>query len=250
MIRLWSKKILRVLEVYIGSGARLIGATGDIDNLGLFVASNGRAKAENLVDIVNHVVGDSLNTFFDHRSNDFPAYCLLPAGEELLVLAVCHRKAAYDDFSAHLSDMTGAIHQCSPIPARSIGISFGTRFFKKNFAYPRARKLIRAVYASDKSIANKLYLDIMHDLRHELAENLDKQKFRSLKGGDELPTMYRNLVYQETVEYKRKTKETLLKVQAKIALDPSLRRQAQRSAVSRRHGLEDNDLPMLKRLKG
>jgi hypothetical protein len=250
MIRLWSKKILRVLEVYSGSGLRLIGATGDIDNLGLFVASNGRAKAENLVDIVNHVVGDSLNVFFDQRSNDFPVHCLLPAGEELLILAVCHRKTAFEDFSAHLSSMTEAIHRCSPIPASSIGISFGTKIFKKKFVHGRVRNLIRAVYASDNSVANTFYLDIMHDLRHELAEDLDRQKFHSLQGGRESPTMYRNLVYQETIEYKYRAKETLLRVREKLALDPVLRRQAQKSAVSRHHGLDGNDLMMLKKLKG
>jgi hypothetical protein len=249
MIRLWSKKILRVLEVYIGSGARLVGVTGDIDNLGLFVASNGRARAENLVDIVNHVVGDSLNTFFDQHANDFQAHCLLPAGEEMLVLAVCRGKSSFEDLRAHLQGMTKAIHRDSPIRADRIGISFGARIFKKGYGHRRVRKLIRSVYATDKSAANILYLDIMYDLRHQLAEELDKEKFRSLQGDRGSPTMYRNLVYRETVEYKRNAKETLLRVREKLIQDPQLRRDASKSKISRLHGLDGNDMKMLGKLK-
>src|SRR5688572_31196080 len=127
MIRLWSQKILRVLEAYSGSEAHLIGATGDIDNLGLYVAAHGRASAENLVDVVNHVVGDALQSFFNERQEEFPVYCLLPSGEEVFILAVCLRRAPYQEFCKMLDGMTERIHRSSPIPAQEIGITFGKK---------------------------------------------------------------------------------------------------------------------------
>jgi hypothetical protein len=56
--RIWSRKILKVVEIYNRNrDLFLFGVTEDIDNLGVFVSRYGRPLAENLVDIYNRLIG-------------------------------------------------------------------------------------------------------------------------------------------------------------------------------------------------
>ena len=57
----WNPLLMRVLSTYVAHPESILfGITGDIDNLGIYVAKNGRAKAENLVDLYNQIIRNEL----------------------------------------------------------------------------------------------------------------------------------------------------------------------------------------------
>lgn len=51
--RLFHPLVMETFLDYLDQGGNLFAITGDLDNLGVYVARNGRPAAENLVDLYN-----------------------------------------------------------------------------------------------------------------------------------------------------------------------------------------------------
>ena len=80
--------VLHLLQTYENRSqdGTLFGITGDLDNLGVYVARNGRARAEVLVDFFNQVIRNSvMELSLDHGVTDI---CFVPSGEEVFCLGI------------------------------------------------------------------------------------------------------------------------------------------------------------------
>ena len=80
--------VLRLLHTYENRSQydTLFGITGDLDNLDVYVARNGQARAEVLVDLYNQVVRNSvIEPSLDHGVTDI---CFVPSGEKVFCLGI------------------------------------------------------------------------------------------------------------------------------------------------------------------
>lgn len=214
-IRIWSKKIKRVFESYNNQKLILFGITGDIDNLGLFVAENGRAEAENLVDSYNRVIGMFMKSFIKTNQKNIKAFAFIPSGEEIFALGVAKNtkvvKYFFEEVSTKINPLLKSI---SPIFREQVTISFGTKILN-GISQKEIAQFLEATKKHDKSIASARYLALMKKIREILAYELDHAKFKSLHA-KEFTILLRNIVYLHLHKYKRETKNTLVKVAKKM----------------------------------
>ena len=58
--RLFNPLVMEIFLDYSSQRGELFAITGDLDNLGIYVARNGRPAAENLVDLYNQTIRNFL----------------------------------------------------------------------------------------------------------------------------------------------------------------------------------------------
>lgn len=242
--RLWSKKMLHILTAYAENPTlHLFGITGDIDNLGIFVATNGRPMAENLVDIYNRVIGYYMLQFVRNNRATIPSFCMIPSGEEIFALGVSTSKTSANKFFSDLrKEMNPFIHSNALIFHEMVTISFGCRVLNKPLRRRKIQEFIELVRKKDNMAASRLYLEILLAIREELARDLDNQKFKSLmlrQSGSAI--LFRNVVYLRLHEYKEGTRKTLERIGARLRKNPQLLREFRRHGFNRKYGLNANE---------
>ncbi len=225
-IRIWSKKIVAILRYFHLNPHRvLFGITGDIDNLGVYVAKNGRARAEMLVDTYNRIVGATYYQFINDRPYEFFESHFLPAGEEVFILGTSDT-----DQSAHvlfkyltLVNIPSLVSKNSSLQVATTNISFGCSILNNYLNHPLLEELFRSIDNGEVARANNLYVLILERIRIVLAKQLDLKKFADISKEEMVVILLRNLVYTKTLEYKNGTKEFLERVGKKINTNPFLR---------------------------
>ena len=128
--KLMNSEIVKVFSKYIQyhDGA-LLGITGDIDDLGIYVATSGRALAENLVDIYNQYLRQYFYEWESDNSKALIDVCFIQSGEESLLLGACkHIKPVELFFDNIYYDINGIIKNNSYISPAKTTISFGSAF--------------------------------------------------------------------------------------------------------------------------
>lgn len=245
-IRLWSKKILDILTLSEPQDS-IFGITGDMDNLGIYVSRHGRPMAENLVDVYNHLVGSFL---YDLAKKYKIPIVVLPSGEELFVLGLCKNVSPEPILSKVRSgEINDFIKVHSPIFAPEVSISFGAKVFDPREAEPKIKTFLDGVGARDLQRGSLAYLEMMNFFRNELALELDRAKFASLRV-PHLAVLFRNAVYVHLRDYKRTTQIALIELAELVHKDPALKKRLEKMALNHRYGLEDKDVPILNDLFG
>lgn len=243
-MRVWSRKIVAVLKDFLVHPHRtLFGVTGDIDNLGIYVARNGRAKAEILVDTYNRLIGSIFYEFIGSKPHEFFETCFLPAGEEIFILGTAADQQSTKSLFArlHSADASTTLAENITLGVGDTNITFGCSTFKKDLvSFSSIDPLLAAVEAGDMETANFLYVYILGEIRVKLSIELDRHKFASLgvKEGEE--ALMRNLVYLKTIQYKEETRGLLRLAQKKFSGSPEAK-SAVSSIVGRSYGLKDLD---------
>ena len=80
--------VVDVLREYVEDGGSLFGITGDLDNLGIYVARNGRPSAENLVDFYNQIIRNYIQGWVIDHSDSLRSVAFVPSGEEVFVVGI------------------------------------------------------------------------------------------------------------------------------------------------------------------
>lgn len=211
--RIWSNKIISVLSYFkINPGSVIFGVTGDIDNLGIFVAKNGRPMAENLVDVYNHLIGIFLYNYFN-KNKEIRSFCIIPSGEEIFVLGVADDRQVVEEFFNHLHREFN-IFLFKNVPKEiynsKVSVSFGCSILNAVINIEQVIKLLEAIKLNNFKDASNNYLDLMLIIRTELAYDLDIHKFKSLNVGNIGGAIFfRNLVNYHLLKYKKETQENL-----------------------------------------
>ncbi len=209
-IRFWSKKINQLFNTWHKSEDALLCITGDIDNLGVYVATSGRAQAENLVEMINHILGNLLSK---NLSNKNIVY--IPSGEEVIIMSLGERSVLQKgSLLFDKKEVSSINHKIKDELAlygypQYIGISFGVKIFGKEELAP----LVDTFLSSEKiSFKNNAYFSLLLKIRSDLAHELDKQKFMDiLENNHTLNEVYlRNLVYKEMLNYKENSRRKIL----------------------------------------
>lgn len=243
-VRVWSRKVVAVLRDFHNHPHRILfGVTGDIDNLGIYVARNGRAKAEILVDTYNRLIGSIFYDFLELRPHEFFETCFLPAGEEIFILGTtADRQSAEALFNRlNSAEAPATLAENTPFSVDDTGITFGCGTLGDDLvSFSSIDPLLFAIEAGDMEKANSLYVYILGEIRMRLSIELDRRKFASLevKEGDE--ALMRNLVYLKTIQYKEETRELLQLAQRKFDGSPKVK-SAVGSIIGQSYGLKDLD---------
>jgi hypothetical protein len=241
--RLWSKKITWVLAAYAKSPEYyLFGLTGDIDNLGIFVAQNGRPLAENLVDIYNHLVGAFLYDFVNKNKKRIVKFSLIPSGEEVFAIGLAKDSDVAENFFIKIKgEINSYIASNSPIYDKDITISFGCRILNPVVNISEIGKFIQLVKKKNNKKASASYLQIMYNVRASLAYELDCEKFKDLDAlENQTAILYRNLVNLKLLEYKKRTRKLIRRVYSTFAKEPKVLTEFKQHQINQEYGVKED----------
>lgn len=222
-IRIWSKKIVSVLRYYRSNPhVVLFGVTGDLDNLGVYVASNGRAKAEVVVDSYNRVIGSLFYQFMSDHPHLFYESHFLPAGEEVFILGTCADEDIAKQLFSHLRDTSvpEVLVECGlGEDVSATDVSFGCSTLNALVSESFLDEMLARVEGPDVLGANRLYIAVLQQIRNALAVQLDLEKFSNISEDPQVAILLRNIVYTKTLQYKASTKGLIVELGERLATD-------------------------------
>lgn len=243
-IRIWSKKIVAVLHHYRSNPHTILwGVTGDLDNLGVYVARNGRAKAEILVDSYNRVIGSIFYNFINQHPHLFHESHFLPAGEEVFILGTCANEVAVKGLFQHLQDTS------IPQPLIQAGLDPEIRVTDASFSccvlnpfvnLSLVDDMLARIDSGDVIGANRIYSGVIQKIRHVLAIQLDLKKFSDTSQDERIAVLLRNIIYAKTLQYKKSTKNLLLELGERIANQQEVRDHCI-ALLGNEYGLQNKD---------
>jgi len=243
-IRIWSKKIVAVLHHYRSNPHTILfGVTGDLDNLGVYVARNGRAKAEILVDSYNRVIGSIFYHFIDQHPHLFHESHFLPAGEEVFILGTCADEAAAKGLFQHLQDTSipQLLIQAGLDPEiAATDASFGCCVLNPFVNLSLVDDMLARIDSGDMIGANRAYSDVMQQVRGILATQLDLEKFSDISQDELIAVLLRNTIYAKMLQYKETTRDLLLGLGERIATQQEVRDRCI-ALLGNKYGLQNKD---------
>lgn len=242
-IRAWSKKVVSVLRYFqLHPHTTLFGVTGDIDNLGIYVARNGRAQAEILVDTYNRIIGSVYYDYIQSHPHEFFETCFIPSGEEVFILGTSSDVSAAEAMFHHLKhqNIVSLLIENTSLDCGGTDITFGCSKFDRESVISSVDHFLVAVEGNNHLEANISYLKTLSGLRAKLSVRLDIEKFSSLGVGEKEALLFRNLVYLKTIQYKRETKKLLIDVGALLGIH-SDQVQLLMDLIGQQYGLKDVD---------
>lgn len=182
--------------------------TGDIDNLGLFVAANGRAKAECLVDEYNNIIEGEISNFCLDRGIKL---ILSMSGEEVFGIGCAKDNITINQMEDFLKfQINDCLKHKASLFQDEVTISFGVA----SVDFDKRESLIdiqnsKIFCDTTENIVNQFILDT----RVALTTALDKAKFSNLPcSSEDSFIFYRNIVYAKMIQYKRETKHILTNI--------------------------------------
>lgn len=227
------KKIYSIIEDALNNDKKIFALTGDLDRLGIFVAKNGRSKAENLVDRFNIKIECLLKEYF--YKNSIKAV-LHMAGEEIFAIG-CYSPKNKNLFNELKEYLNNSINPCLKELEFSsneddVTISFGLI----DVDLEDCRNLLK------NHNEHEFYL-FLQTIREKLALSLDESKFSDLNITNNLtPVFYRNIVYYKMLKYKQETNNLIKKFSKKSNefLDLSI--------INKNYGLDEDRILFLEEL--
>lgn len=205
--RFFNPVVMEVFSDYHKQRGYLFGLTGDLDNLGVYVARNGRPKAENLVDLYNQTIRNFLENWAIENRDSLISMAFVPSGEEVLIIGTANNESAPLRLFEKIRDGTMSLISSQPfLDIGDTAASFGGKIFGREHD-PRIDNLAIAVMEGkpDEEVF-PVYLELLSDIRKEMAIELDRQKFKDILGGS-YPVEIRQLVLTRMLLYKRTTRQ-------------------------------------------
>jgi hypothetical protein len=242
---LWNPLIMKVFSSYAEThDYKLFGISGDVDNLGTYVALNGRGRAENLVDLYNQYTRNYLYKWAFENSNEIVDICFIPSGEELFSLGVAKNLGPVEGLFVDINpSINKIVVGNSDLKPDDTSISFGCAIIEDYHITDYIRYMICEMQRGNMSWIFSIYLWVMERIRDLLAIEVDAVKFDDLIEGDKQKAiLFRNFVYAKMLEYKYGTKVALPRIKKLIKTinDPALI-----EGLEKEYGLTNEKLAML-----
>lgn len=178
-----------------------------MDNLGIYVARNGRPAAENLVDLYNQTIRNYLEMWTAENQKNTKSLSFVPSGEEVFIVGIAVDENVPQDLFDKLQGGVMELMQTQfYIDLGETSASFGGKVFGSELD-PKIKLLADTVKTgkTDEEVF-PLYLEVISEIRRETAIELDKQKFKDVLNGD-YPVEARQLVLTRMLLYKRTTRD-------------------------------------------
>lgn len=204
---------------------RLLGAVGDLNNLGVHVATRGRAAAENLVDLYNQAIRNSVNKWAMQNGGSITALTFVPSGEEVLILASVNDKVDSDAFFRTIhTDTDTYMNNQKILDIGGTSACFGCTELT---GYEDKLNLLKDAVANptDDDNTARLYFEVLSEMRTAMADQLDVEKFADrLEGSEEdkrKALALRRLAWAGMLAYKENV-HGLIKAISEVGPDPEV----------------------------
>lgn len=217
---LFNSNVLGVLRTALSNPEHhFFGITGDIDDLGVFVARYGRAHAENLVDFTSVITENYFSNWKEKFQPNISSFAFVPGGEEMLLLATCSDELPIRElFGVCRQGLNQKLRSYHFFPVADISISFGCAIFRHEDLLPRIQRLLDG-YGDDAS-NYRAYIEVMYIIRRVLAVCLDLEKFRAFEvPKPERAIAFRNIVHFDLLRHKDRS-SSLIALAAKDIESP------------------------------
>lgn len=205
--RLFNPLVMETFLDYLSQEGKLFAITGDLDNLGVYVARNGRPAAENLVDLYNQTIRNYLEMWTAENQQNIQSLSFVPSGEEVFIVGVASDENVAQSLFSQLRDgVMELMRNQRYVDLGKTSASFGSKVFGSELD-PKI-KLLTDLVKTNKTDEEVFppYLEVISEIRRETAIELDRQKFRDILDGD-YPVEVRQLVLTRMLLYKRTTRE-------------------------------------------
>lgn len=173
--------VISTFQDYIGLlpvYPQLFGMTSDINSLGLYVALNGRPRAENLVDYYNQATRNIFRLWTEMHHDLLYRCVFIPGGEEALILGVADESAPLSTMMEQIeTGVMQAVYVQPYIPLGDTSISFGGVAFGHQFDGRIHDLVTDHQQQKGDRVAFPKYLSILEDMRALMAYALDDNKF-------------------------------------------------------------------------
>ena len=242
-------EVARVLSRYRADQTlQLFGITGDVDDLAKFVAVHGRAKAENLVDLINMLLKNYLEEWFQDHADVIAELAIIPSGEEPLVLGLTRAVGPVNIlFQSLESHVNASLEPCLSRPVR-ISRSFGCALIDRTAIISDGAPVGLDDQTAQTTQGFAQYNASLENIRSILSRALDQKKFANLLAeSDDYSIAFRNIVYFLTLKHKQETSSALLRLSSQLQ-DP--RTQDLLRALSTEYGLSESAYALAELLVG
>ncbi len=209
-MNLIKENVLDVLRTALNNPEHhFFGITGDVDDLGVFVAQHGRAHAENLVEFIGVLTENYFMNWRDRNETAISSFVFVPGGEEMLLLGTCTESQPLRElFMTCRQSMNQTLHGHRFFPVDDISISFGCAIFRHEDLMPRIQRLLNGY--EEVSMKYRAYIEVMYILRRVLAVCLDLEKFRMFEGPKpEHAIAFRNIVHFDLLRHKDRSRNLI-----------------------------------------
>lgn len=208
--RLYNPIVMEVFSDYHKKRGRLFGITGDLDNLGVYVARNGRPAAENLVDLYNQIIRNFLENWTIENRSLLTSVAFVPSGEEVLIVGVAKNEAAPLQLFGQIRDGTMSLVRNQPfLDVGDTAASFGGVIFTDSYDATITEMVTSLEQGAGDDRIYPLYFALLRNMRQDMAVALDKQKFLDILEGN-FPVEMRQLVLSRLLLYKKTTREIIM----------------------------------------
>lgn len=248
---IWNDKIFSIVKYYVNHpDVNLFGITGDINNLGVYVAQNGRSKAENLVDIYNQLISNFMDSYVEKHCNKIKKFYLMTSGEEVFALGAVADYLSAENFFITISNTINNFIQFNfPLAPNDVTISFGCKIFSNKSILQMSDNFVKQVSKENIKKSNLAYFELMNIMRDELSYELDSVKFNSLNAKElELIILFRNVVYANLLNYKETTQKCLNVLSDKAIKNEDIRKLIKESILNRKYGISDKERKMINKI--
>lgn len=208
--RLFNPLVMEVFREHNKEGGILFGITGDLDNLGVYVARNGRPSAENLVDFYNQIIRNYLQGWVTEHHDSLGSVAFIPSGEEVFLIGISRNPELPQRLFDEIKDgVMKLAHEQQYIDIGDTTASFGGVVFDDKYKKETDKMIENLQIGVGDSIVYPQYLETMRRMREDLAVALDSEKFKDILGG-KFPIEMRQLVLSRMLLYKRTTKQIIM----------------------------------------
>lgn len=208
--RLFNPLVMEVFREHTNEGGILFGVTGDLDNLGVYVARNGRSSAENLVDFYNQIIRNYLQGWVAEHHDSLGSIAFMPSGEEVFLVGISKDselpQRLFDEIRNGVMKLA---REQQYIDIGDTAASFGGVVFGDKYKNETGKMVGSLQEGAGDGVVYQVYLETMRKMREDLAVALDSQKFKDILGGN-FPIEMRQLVLSRMLLYKRTTKQIIM----------------------------------------
>lgn len=236
------KEVIDLFYTFIqADNLKLFAITSDIDNLGEFIAYNGRARGQNLVDYYTNITAEFV--FGRLETGEPQQIVFIPAGEEVSILGLCHSEIEFEKFIRDLNLFIKDKIRNAKIFTGLTGIKFGGKILDEDYIKDMIHHFVN-IQNNPEYESFEEYYEILYEIRTAVTPHVDYEKFKTLGISEKQDIIFlRNVIYHELLGYKKNTKELLQNMaENKSTLDVA-------EELTKDYGLDEEKIKIVAEIK-
>ena len=166
----------------------------------------------------------------------------MPSGEEVFIVGIAKDKKVIKKMLSVLSSsINDMISKNAPMFENYVTVSFGKKIFLRKEIENLCKNFYTSISNANLYNGNKYYLELLLEMRKDLALCLDIEKFSTLENPESIAIFYRNVVFKNMLDYKISTRKELTKL-GEILSIKDIQILLDDSSLLKKYGLDENKI--------